>query len=131
MKQLVHPSIASFFGCSLYQNYLYMILELGSCSMRAAITHHQPKEEPEEEESGWSIGGTSSEPDIDGGFASPRLALSTALRWALEIADGMLYLHEHRLIAHLDLKPEVSPFRLTRDPSLPSPPLNLRDVFFF
>ena len=41
MKQLVHPSIASFFGCSLHRSHFYMILELGSCSMRDAVVYHQ------------------------------------------------------------------------------------------
>ena len=140
MKSIRHPFIASFFGCSLHQNYLYMILELGSCSLYDALYFHHPPRNPDGSvfSSGSSRGSSGegaqsghrlSEEEVDGErrplegaqqqqqqqrrsldpdgvFHQPQIALHITLRWALEIAEGMLYLHQHKQIAHLDLKPE-------------------------
>ena len=109
MKELVHPSIASFFGCSLHRSHFYMILELGSCSMRDAVVYHQQNGRGSslaDRLSGSLLGSSAAsssdgigrlnvvDNDEDDDVAAPpppRLELRIALRWALEVAEGMVY----------------------------------------
>ena len=101
MKQLVHPSIASFFGCSLHRSHFYMILELGSCSMRDAVVYHQQHGRGSSlaerlsgsllDFSGGAGGARCDDGDAAPSPPPPRLELRIALRWALEVAEGMLY----------------------------------------